>query len=74
MRFRQALIEYSFKKGVTKAAIKYKTTHTFYSLNDFKDQLAVHSRKYNIFPVRPLNWRSSKSLLLNFLKDSVTHH
>jgi transposase InsO family protein len=25
MRFRQALIEYSFKYGVTKAAIKYRT-------------------------------------------------
>ena len=26
MRFKQAVIEYSFKKGVTKAAIRYKTS------------------------------------------------
>ena len=29
MRFRQALIEYSFKHGVTKAAIRYKTNRQY---------------------------------------------
>lgn len=29
MRFRQALIEYSFKYGVTKAAIRYKTNRQY---------------------------------------------
>jgi hypothetical protein len=29
MRFRQALIEYSFKYGVTKAAIKYRTNRQY---------------------------------------------
>ena len=29
MRFRQALIEYSFKHGVTKAAIKYHTNRQY---------------------------------------------
>ena len=28
--------------------------HKFYSFADFKKQLAVHSRKYNNFPMRPL--------------------
>ncbi len=40
-RFRQALIEYSFKYGVTKSAIRYKimnnlyAVHTFYSFDNF---------------------------------------
>ena len=29
MRFRQALIQYSFKYGVTKAAIRYKTNRQY---------------------------------------------
>ena len=29
MRFRQALIEYSFKHGVTKAAIRYKVNRQY---------------------------------------------
>jgi len=41
---------------------------TFFSLNDFKKQLAVHNRWYNNFPMRPLAWRSP----LDFLR--VTHH
>lgn len=36
----------------------FYATHTFYSFDDFKKQLAVHSRKYNNFPMRPLNWKS----------------
>lgn len=32
----------------------FYVTHTFYSFDDFKKQLAVHSRKYNNFPMRPL--------------------
>lgn len=32
--------------------------HSFYSFDDFKKQLAVHSRKYNNFPMRPLNWNT----------------
>lgn len=36
----------------------FYATHTFYSFDDFKKQLAVHSRNYNHFPMRPLNWKS----------------
>ena len=36
----------------------FYATHKFYSFDDFKKQLAVHSRKYNNFPMRPLNWKS----------------
>lgn len=36
----------------------FYASHSFYSLEDFKKQLAVHNRKYNKFPMRPLNWKS----------------
>ncbi len=36
----------------------FYATHKFYSFKDFENQLAVHSRKYNNFPMRPLNWKS----------------
>ena len=44
-------------------------THTFYSFDDFKKQLAVHSRKYNNFPMRPLNWMSPNDFLKAFLEN-----
>ena len=36
----------------------FYATHTFYSFEDFKKQLAVHNRKYNNFPIRPLDWKT----------------
>ena len=36
----------------------FYATHSFYSFEDFKKQLAVHNRKYNNFPMRPLDWKS----------------
>ena len=32
--------------------------HSFYSLDDFSKQLAVHNRRSNNFPMRPLGWLS----------------
>ena len=43
--------------------------HKFYSFDDFKKQLAVHSRKYNNFPMRPLNWKSPSDYINAFLKN-----
>ena len=40
----------------------------FYSFEDFKNQLAVWNRAYNIFPMRPLNWQSPKDVLFSFGK------
>ena len=45
----------------------FYATHSFYSFEDFKKQLAVHSRKYNNFPMRPLGWKSPKEVLNHFL-------
>ena len=52
----------------------FYATHKFYSFKDFKDQLAVHSIKYNNFPMRPLNWKSPRQTLLDFLRFGVTYH
>lgn len=52
----------------------FYATHKFYSFSDFKAQLAVHSRKYNRFPMRPLKWQSPKKVLHDFLSLGVTYH
>ena len=41
--------------------------HTFYSFDDFKKQLTVHNRKYNHFPMRPLNWKSPIDFINSFI-------
>lgn len=38
----------------------------FYSFADFEKQLAVRQRYYNNFPMRPLNWKSPKTVLFSF--------
>ena len=45
----------------------FYATHKFYSFDDFKKQLAVHSRKYNNFPMRPLNWKSPADYIKAFI-------
>ena len=45
----------------------FYATHSFYSFEDFKRQLSVHNRKYNSFPMRPLNWKSPADYLKAFL-------
>ena len=44
----------------------FYASHKFYSFEDFKKQLAVWERKYNEFPMRPLDWRSPKFVLFSF--------
>ncbi len=34
---------------------EFYASHRFYFLDDFKKQLVVRGRKYNNFPMRPLN-------------------
>lgn len=45
----------------------FYATHSFYSFDDFKKQLAIHNRNYNKFPMRPLNWKSPADYLNAFL-------
>lgn len=47
----------------------FYATHSFYSFDDFKKQLAVHSRKYNNFPMRPLNWKSPADYIKAFINN-----
>ena len=44
-------------------------THTFYSLDDFKKQLSVHNRRYNNFPMRPLNWKTPADYIRAYIDD-----
>jgi len=64
--------------GIQPAKPVWNLTVRFYNkalcINDFKAQLAVHLRKYNNFPMWPLNWNSPKTTLFNFLCLGVTYH
>ncbi|MBD5155870.1 MAG: transposase, partial [Oscillibacter sp.] len=35
---------------------RFYSSHSFFSLPDFDKQLAVHLRRSNNLPMRPLNW------------------
>ena len=47
----------------------FYATHTFYSLDDFKKQLKVHNYNYNMFPMRPLNWKAPADYINAFLNN-----
>ena len=47
----------------------FYATHTFYSFDDFKKQLAVHNRNYNNFPMRPLCWKSPADYIKAFTSN-----
>lgn len=51
----------------------FYATHTFYSFSDFELQLKVHNRRYNNFPMRPLNWFSPVKYIYDFLHDGLLH-
>ena len=51
----------------------FYATHKFYSFEDFKNQLVIHNRKYNAFPMRPLNRHSPKDYITDFLRDGSLH-
>lgn len=46
-------------------------THSFYSLKDFEKQLAVHNRRSNNRPMRPLQWCSPHEVLHAFTVQHV---
>ena len=47
----------------------FYATHSFFSFKDFRKQLAVHSNKYNKFPMRPLNWKSPAVFVYAFVRS-----
>ena len=46
---------------------EFYATHTFFSFEDFKVQLARRNREYNNFPMRPLGWKPPREALSLFL-------
>ena len=52
----------------------FYATHKFYSFDDFKKQLAVHLKRYNSFPMRPLAWKSPKQYLSDYLNLGLIHN
>ena len=50
---------------------RFYDTHSFYSLADFGEQLAVHQRRSNSLPMRPLHWLSPKETLNSFTVQQV---
>ena len=46
---------------------RFYTCHSFYSLDDFAKQLAVHNRRSNNFPMRPLNWLSPLEFTVQYV-------
>ena len=46
---------------------RFYATHTFYSFEDFRNQLKRYNqRDYNNFPMRPLDWKTPNEVLRNF--------
>ena len=50
---------------------RFYDTHSFYSFADFGEQLAVHQRRSNSLPMRPLHWNSPKDFLKSFTVQHV---
>lgn len=46
---------------------RFYNTHSFYSLNDFSKQLAVHNRRVNNYPMRPLRWLSPLEFAVQYV-------
>ena len=46
---------------------RFYSCHTFYSLDDFAKQLAVHNRRSNNLPMRPLHWLSPNEFTVQFV-------
>ncbi len=53
---------------------RFYATHSFYSFEDFSNQLQRYNRRdYNHFPMRPLGWKSPHSVLHDFIRFGVTY-
>lgn len=53
---------------------RFYASHTFYSFEDFSKQLKAYNRRdYNLFPMRPLGWKSPAAVLKEFIQWGVTY-
>ena len=56
------------KRSHRKDNERFYATHTFYSFEDFSKQLTLYNRRdYNNFPMHPLNWKTPKQVLMDYL-------
>ena len=46
---------------------RFYSCHSFYSLDDFSKQLAVHNRRSNNFPMRPPGWLSPSEFSVQYV-------
>ena len=46
---------------------RFYSCHSFYSLDDLAKQLAIHNRRSNNFPMRPLGWRSPSEFTVQYV-------
>ena len=46
---------------------RFYSYHAFYSLDDFAKQLAVHNRRSNNLPMRPLRWLSPVEFTVQYV-------
>ena len=46
---------------------RFYSCRSFYSLDDFAKQLAIHNRRSNNFPMRPINYRSPSEFTVQFV-------
>ena len=46
---------------------RFYSSHAFFSLDDFAKQLAVHNRRSNNFPMRPLKWLSPSEFAVQYV-------
>ena len=46
---------------------RFYSSHCFFSLDDFSKQLAVHNRRSNNFPMRPLNYRTPSQFAVQYV-------
>ena len=46
---------------------RFYSSHSFFSLDDFAKQLAVHNRRSNNCPMRPLNWCSPSDFAVQYV-------
>ena len=46
---------------------RFYNSHSFFSLDDFAKQLAVHNRRSNNYPMRPLHWLSPLEFTVQYV-------
>ena len=46
---------------------RFYSCHSFYSLDDFAKQLAIHNCRSNSFPMRPLGWLSPREFTVQYV-------